>query len=287
MPCQYKMSNPIPTIRTEQCKIHPALRSLIRHIVIIEADFGNIPVSIAGNYMPSPDQAMFINLYTRLKSKKSGENNFNSVTSCTLIGAQVTPFKLLVQESHKTVSIIFQPGGLNRFLNIPMTEIFDNGYPAREVVGREIEELLDKSHDTISLHELDSIVQSYFLRKLSQVKEPLPIDGALQYLLTNYNTNMDRIAGMACMSIRNFERKCKERLGMPAKMYARIARFHKAYKILESKPIISWPDLTYEVGYYDQTHFIKDFKEFAKVTPTILHKELSGEHIQFQNWDRI
>jgi AraC-like DNA-binding protein len=281
------MNNPIPNISTVQCNVHPALRSLIRHIVIIEADFGNMPVSIAGNYMPSPDHAMFINLYTRLKSKKSGENNFNTVTSCTLMGAQITPFKLLVEESHKTVSIIFQPGGLNRFLNIPITELFDNGYSAREVVGREIEELLDKSHDTISLHELDTIVQSYFLRKLSQVKEPLPIDFALQYLLTNYNTNMDKIAGMACMSVRTFERKCKERLGMPAKMYARIARFNKAYKILESRPIISWSDLTYEVGYYDQTHFIKDFKEFAKLTPTILHKELSGEHIHFQNWDTI
>lgn len=246
-----------------------------------------MPVSIAGNYMPSPDQAMFINLYTRLKSKKSGENNFNTVTSCTLMGAQITPFKLLVEESHITVSIIFQPGGLNRFLNIPMTEIFDNGYSAREVVGREIEELLDKSHDTNSLHELNSIVQNYFLGKLSQIKEPLPIDFALQYLLTNYNTDMDKIAGMACMSIRNFERKCKERLGMPAKMYARIARFHKAYKILENRSTISWPDLTYEVGYYDQTHFIKDFKEFAKLTPTTLHKELSDEHIQFQNWDTI
>lgn len=281
------MNNPIPNVRIEQCKIHHALRSLIRHIVIIEADFGKMPVSIAGNYMPSPDQAMFINLYTRLKSKKSGEDNFNTVTSCTLMGAQITPFKLLVEESHKTVSIIFQPGGLNRFLNIPITELFDNGYSAREVVGREIEELLDKSHDSISLHELDHIVQSYFLSKLSKVKEPLPIDYALQHLLVNYNTNMDRIAEMACMSIRNFERKCKERLGMPAKMYARIARFHKAYKILESQPIISWPDLTYEVGYYDQTHFIKDFKEFAKLTPTILHKELSEEHIQFQNWDTI
>lgn len=281
------MNNPIANIRTEQWKIHPALRSLIRHIVMIEADFGNMPVSIAGNYMPSPDQAMFINLHTRLKSKKSGENKFNTVTSCTLMGAQITPFKLLVEESHKTVSIIFQPGGLNRLLNIPMTELFDNGYSAREVVGREIEELLDKSHGTISLHELDGIVQTYFLKKLSQVKEPLPIDFALQYLLINYNTNIDRIAEMACMSVRNFERKCKERLGMPAKMYARIARFHKAYRILESKPIISWTDLTYEVGYYDQTHFIKDFKEFAKLTPTILHKELSGEHIQFQNWDTI
>lgn len=277
----------MPNIRIEYCKIHPALQSLIRHIVILKADFGNIPVSLSGNYMPSPDQAMFINLYTQLKSKKSGENNFNTVTSCTLMGAQITPFKLVVEESHTTVSIIFQPGGLNRFLNIPMTEIFDNGYSAKEVIGKEIEELLEKSHDTISLNELDSIVQMYFLRKLNQVNEPLPIDFALKYLQSNYNTNMDKIAAMACMSIRNFERKCKERLGMSAKTYARIARFHKAYKMLENRSVISWPDLAYEVGYYDQTHFIKDFKEFAKATPTILHKELSGEHIQFQNWDNI
>ena len=275
----------MPNIRTVQCIIHPALRSLIRHIVIIEADFGNVPVSIEGNFMPSPDQAMFINLFTRLKSKKSGENNYNTVTSCTLIGTQITPFKLRVEESHKTVSIIFQPGGLNRFLNIPMTEIFDNGYSAREVIGKEIEELLDRSHDTFSLRELDSIVQSYFLSKLSRVKESLPIDFALQHLMVNYNTDIDRIAEMACMSIRSFERKCKERLGMPAKMYARIARFHKAYKILESRPIVSWTDLTYEVGYYDQTHFIKDFKEFGRLTPTLMQKELSGDHIQFQNWD--
>lgn len=278
----------MPNIRTEQCRIHPALRSLIRHIVIIEADFGNTPVRLEGNFMPSPEQAMFINLYTRLKSKKSGEDNFNIATSCTLMGAQITPFKLLVEESHKTVSIIFQPGGLNRFLNIPMTELFDNGYSAREVVGREIEELLDKSHDTISLNELNSIVQAYFLGKLSQIKEPLSIDFALQHLLTNYNTYMDKIAAMACMSIRSFERKCKERLGMPAKMYARIARFHKAYKMLENRPKISWADLAYEAGYYDQTHFIKDFKEFARLTPTLLHKELSDEHIQFQlDWDRV
>jgi len=282
------MNKPIPNIRTEQCKIHPALRSLIRHIVFIEADFGNAPISIEGNYMPSPDQAMFINLYTQFKSKKSGESNFNTVTSCTLIGTHITPFKLLVEESHKAVSIIFQPGGLNRFLNIPMTEIFDNAYSAREVIGKEIEELLNKSHDSTSLLELDSIVQSYFLGKLSQIKEALPIDFALQYLLTNYHTSIDRIAEMACMSIRNFERKCKERLGMPAKMYARIARFHKAYKILESRPIISWTDLTYEAGYYDQTHFIKDFKEFARLTPTLVYKELSNEHLQFQlDWDRM
>jgi AraC-like DNA-binding protein len=278
----------LPIIQTEKCSIHPALRSLIRHIVIIEADFGNSPVSIEGNYMPSPEQAMFINLYTRFKSRKSEEKNFHTVSSCTLIGAHITPFKLLAEESHRSVSIIFQPGGLNRFLNIPMTEIFDNGYSAREVIGKEIEELLDKSHDTLSHEDLDSIVQSYFLRKLNFVKDPLPIDAALQHLLINYNSSIEVIAGMACMSLRNFERKCKERLGMSAKMYARIARFHKAYKILESKPSIAWTELAYKVGYYDHMHFIKDFKEFAKQTPTVVYKELKEEHMQFQlDWDKL
>lgn len=278
----------MPTISTHKRLIHPALRSLIRHIVFIEADFGDNPISIEGNYMPSPEQAMFINLYTRFKSRKSEEKCYNTVTSCTLIGAHITPFKLLAEESHKSVSIIFQPGGLNRFLNIPMTELFDNGFSAREVIGKEIEELLDKSHDTISFDELNGTIQSYFLGKLSQVKDPLPIDLVLQYLLLNYNTSIDKIASMACMSLRNFERKCKERLGMSAKLYARIARFHKAYKILETKPTIAWTDLAYKVGYYDHMHFIKDFKEFAKQTPTLVYNELREEHMQFQlDWDKI
>lgn len=278
----------MPTISTEKRIIHPALRSLIRHIVFIEADFGDNPTSIEGNYMPSTEQAMFINLYTRFKSRKSEEKSYNTVTSCTLIGAHITPFKLLAEESHKSVSIIFQPGGLNRFLNIPMTELFDNGFSAREIIGKEIEELLDKSHDTISFDELDEIIQSYFISKLSLVKDALPIDLALQHLLVNYNTSIDKIAGMACMSLRNFERKCRERLGISAKLYARIARFHKAYKILETKPTIAWTDLAYKVGYFDHMHFIKDFKEFAKQTPTLVYNELREEHIQFQlDWDKL
>ena len=129
---------------------------------------------------------------------------------------------------------------------------------------------------------MNNIVQSYFLRKLAQIKEPLPIDYALQHLLANYNASIGQIAGMACMSLRSFERKCKERLGMTAKMYARIARFHKAYKMLEAKPTISRTDLAYEVGYYDHMHLIKDFKEFSKLTPSLVYKEISVEHMQFQ-----
>lgn len=282
------MNEPRPTIRIKVCSLHPALRSLIRHIAIIDNDFGKIPQVLEGSFMPSPEQAMFINLHTRFKSKKSGKNDYDSVSSCTLIGAQVTPFKLMVQESHIAVSIIFQPGALNRYLKIPITELFDEGFSARDVIGREIEELIDQSHHAPTLTELDQIVQSYFLGKLSQTKEPSAIDFALQYLLLHYNTPIDRIAAMACMSVRNFERKCHERLGMPAKMYARIARFYRVYKILDGKSSVSWADLSYEAGYYDQMHFIKDFKEFAKLTPTLVHKNLTEDAMRFQiDWGQV
>lgn len=275
-------------IIVKPCNLHPALRSFIRHIVIIDVDFRNAPVNMVGNFMPSPDQAIFINLFTKFRAKKSNETNFDTRTSCTIIGPQITPFKLLVQESHKAVSIIFQPGGLNRLLGIPMTEMFDNGFCGAEVIGKEINELIDQCHHTRSLDELENIVQYYFLQKSSSLKEQLPIDFALQYLLVNYNADIGQIASMACMSIRSFERKCKERLGMPAKMFARIARFHKTYKILESQQNISWANLAYGAGYHDQMHFIKDFKEFAKLTPTLVQKELSEDHMRFQlDWDRI
>jgi len=275
-------------ITVRPCHLHPALTSLIRHIVIIDADVEHTSVNTVGNFMPSPDQAIFINLFTKFRAKKYAEVNFNTRTSCTIIGPQITPFKLLVEESHKAVSIIFQPGGLNRLLGVPMTELFDNGFCGAEVIGKEINELVDQCHHMRSLDELEGLVQNYLLSKLSSLKDQQPIDLALQYLLVNYNADIGQVASMACMSIRSFERKCKERLGMPAKMFARIARFHKAYMILESQEHASWADLAYRAGYYDQMHFIKDFKEFAKLTPTILQKELCVGHRRFQlDWDRM
>ncbi len=276
------MAEIIQNIRTKRCEVHPALRTIIRHIVLIDADLGPSPVHIVSNFVPSPDQALFINLFTRFRAKKSGEAEFTTSTSCTLIGPQITPVKLLVQESHKAISVIFQPGGLNRLLGIPLSEIFDNGFSGREVIGKEIDELLDRCHDVSSPEALESIIQNYFLQKLGVLKEQLPIDLALQYLQTHYNTGIDKIATMACMSTRNFERKCKERLGMSAKTFARIARFNRAYKLMENQQAITWADLAYQAGYYDQMHFIRDFKEFARLTPTAVQKELSDEHLRFQ-----
>lgn len=273
-------------ITTRRYVPHPALQDLLKHIVVIDMDLGRSPVKQEGYFMPSPDQAVFINIFARFKARKIDEAGFTTRSACTVVGPLYTPFKLLAEESILSIVVVFQPGGLNRFLHVPMTEIFDNGFDGRELIGRDIEELVDSCHEGLSMDDLNRVVQDYFLRRSWSFKEELPLDRALRYLTTNHNAPIEEIAGLGGVSIRQLERKCKERLGMSPKMYARIARFSKAYQVIRDKPDPTWTDISYRTGYFDQMHFIRDFKEFARQTPTIMRRELSEERVHFQlDWE--
>lgn len=265
---------------------HPALRDVIRSFVIVEVDLGINPQTIEGLCMPTPFQNIFIYINTRFNVKKIDETKFRIASNFTIVGPQLTPVKLKVEASHKTVIVVFQPGGLNRFLDIPLTEIYDDGFDGTDLMGKEIDELVEQCHYCRTHEELYHLVQRYFLQKLNFFKEELPIDKALQHLLNYYDTPIKQIATMACLSIRQLERNCLDRLGMSPKTYARISRFNKAYNLFLNNNMPTWTDIALSAGYYDQMHFIKDFKEFAKRTPTIISNEVQQEKIRLHlDWE--
>jgi methylphosphotriester-DNA--protein-cysteine methyltransferase len=75
-----------------------------------------------------------------------------------------------------------------------------------------------------------------------------------------------------------FERRFTREIGLPPKLYARIARFESA---LESKALSSdesWTEITNRLGYFDQMHLIKDFKEFSGEVPTRLVAQLEAAY---------
>jgi AraC-like DNA-binding protein len=82
------------------------------------------------------------------------------------------------------------------------------------------------------------------------------------------------LAQRAGMSTRQFERRFTREIGMPPKLFARIARFEAA---LERKAISiasSWTDVANQLGYFDQMHLIHDFKESSGELPTSLLTQL-------------
>ena len=79
--------------------------------------------------------------------------------------------------------------------------------------------------------------------------------------------SVDNLADEANMSLRNFERRFIDEVGMSPKLYIRITRFFGALQNKMLFPQKSWTTITHEGGYFDQAHFIKECREFASKTP--------------------
>jgi AraC-like DNA-binding protein len=79
--------------------------------------------------------------------------------------------------------------------------------------------------------------------------------------------SLDRLASTACLSNRQFERKCKDYIGVPPKLFTRLVRFKNSYDMRLRHPNMDWLSIALHCGYYDYQHLVKDYKEFALASP--------------------
>jgi AraC-like DNA-binding protein len=263
---------------------HPLLASFVQHIFVIRNTVDSKDGPLVGQYPPTPQHCIFLYIKESFKAKKVNETEYKVRPKAVVVGPQVSRMELAVENDHTVAVIGFLPGGLYRLLGIPMEEIFDEGYDAFELIGRDIIDLVDRCAEIDNLDQIHECVENYLLGKLTRVKELLPVDKALiQMLRFQGNMPISQVAGLACLGVRQFERKCKERLGFSPKVYSRLIRFSNAYQIFERSQSPNWTEIAYQAGYYDQMHFIRDFKEFSGITPTMMEEELKRKPLRFQS----
>ncbi len=68
-------------------------------------------------------------------------------------------------------------------------------------------------------------------------------------------------------SQKHFIHLFRQQVGVSPKQYLKIMRFQKAICAIEKNKFIPWSQIAVESGYYDQAHFIQDFKYFSGFTP--------------------
>jgi len=212
-----------------------------------------------------------------------GNGGFDKQPLTVLVGPQCSRVNVKVHHQLSAIRVDFMPGGLFHLLGIPMHELFDKGFDALDFFGAEMKGINKQLQETADLQSGKDIVEKFLLNRITNLKEILPFDSALKMLLKSNGTMaIEETAALSCLSLKQFERKCKERIGMNPKMYSRILKFSKAYRLHEAFPQQSWINIAYEAGYYDQMHMIRDFKAFAGVNPSVIEQQLLSTPLRMQ-----
>lgn len=168
--------------------------------------------------------------------------------------------------------IIFFPGALYRLTGMPSSEIRNEYIDATSVFGNhlyQVNEMLAEAKDYGTMIRL----ANEFVRELiTTFKKPKrPIDDACSLLLQAENYSVERIARESFLSVRQLERQFKERTGVNPKLYERIIRFDKAFRLKNSQPQYDWLRIAVECGYHDYQHLSKAYKDFTGLSPTGFH----------------
>lgn len=133
--------------------------------------------------------------------------------------------------------------------------------------GKELEERVFLAPGTN--HRIQILTSFLEQQYLKCEKDEHPAIAAVRHVIEyGHNHTVRELADHFNLSERQFERKFKEYAGFTPKKYLRLVRFGEAcnrYKEAEFKTLSK---IALSCGYYDQSHFIKDFKDFSGYLPS-------------------
>jgi AraC-like DNA-binding protein len=168
-------------------------------------------------------------------------------------------------------SIVFQPQGLMQFFRFPLNEIFNINVPLRHLSGQVGRDLEERMACTESFEARVRIAENYFIASLQRQYEEYEFR-RLHHVIDTLvrkrgEVSIDDMASAACLSRRQFERVFAERIGTSPKQYLKTIRFQRALYEKQQNNSLTMTELAIDCGYYDQAHFIADFKSICGQTP--------------------
>lgn len=165
--------------------------------------------------------------------------------------------------------IRFKPGALHYLTRVPahllVNEILTPGEVDYLFTASEISQLLDFGTER-AIHFFDQML----LKKMS--KADCTQDSRVSHAMSLLDggdkfESVGKLHKEVCLSARQFETVFKTYIGFSAKKYARIQRFNKALNLLMHRQPFDLTEVSNRFSYYDQSHFINEFKEFSGLSP--------------------
>ena len=174
------------------------------------------------------------------------------------VGTMTRP--LFVTDSSDMLGVRFRPGYAAAFFGAPLAEFTD-----QRVSKRDRGMLAGRVSDARTGEERFTVVASVLRRVLHDTMPDRRVTASVDRIVQSGGREpIENICTAVGISRQHLARLFAHHVGVSPKTFARVARFRRALRLAQNG---RWADLAPELGYFDQSHLIADFRGFAGDTP--------------------
>jgi AraC-like DNA-binding protein len=238
--------------------------------------------------LPTGEMALIINLWENRTRVYDADDprKFTTFDGSIVVGVYSAFTVIDTDEQRATAGVAFRPGGAFPFLNLPAGQLQDSNASLADLWGRQaasdLREQLLAAH---SPQQKFKILEHAFLSRMNAPVEPT--HPAVSFAVANFRHRPQRpiaaITDQIGLSDRHFIQLFSQHVGLTPKLFCRVQRFQQVLRNIVSTSatdsVIDWTQIALTCGYFDQSHFIHDFRAFSGINPTTY----VANKTQFQN----
>ena len=187
------------------------------------------------------------------------------------------------------VGIRFHPAGAYPFFRFPMAELKGCVTNFDLVVDKPMRELAEHVAGAQTRKQRCREIEIILTRELKKNENnDFAIKAAVDYMVTMHGrVSIDSLSRRLGLGCRQLERMFKQWVGIEPKLLGRILRFQKVFRSTGEEKPNGWAAIALQCGFYDQSHLIKEFKQFAGQTPPSFFAATQGLAHFFTRKDRV
>ena len=205
------------------------------------------------------------------------DNAFDTTPRIELWGQIIKPLQFKSLGKNKMLGIRFYPHTASMVLNDHVDQFNDHVTDFAAIDSIEIRQLHEQLLNTSLLREQLALLEAFLLKKVYTFKNKNSRFDLVHNVITDmkhedFSDNIQDVAFRYGISSRYLQKLFLQYTGLSPKLYFKINRFQKSL-ILTSNKEESLTSIAYQSGYFDQSHFVRDFKFFTGFAPSAFHSK--------------
>lgn len=200
-----------------------------------------------------------------------------------ICGARSQPLVLGTAKPLRLMAAVFKPGGGFPFAGCPAGELQNLQVPLSAFWPSETADLRERLLEAPTNRERFRVLERFLMQRLRASRRHHP---AVNYAIRQFQSggaasSVASVRDQVGTSAERFIEMFRKDVGLPPKLFARLARFGRVLQRIDAAADVDWADLAVSTGYFDQPHFIGDFRQFAGVTPAAyLRHRTARNHVR-------